>query len=122
MRLRRPCGSGPSRCVAVLAVAALSLAGVGGCASEPAPQRRPEHARSRFDLPAHHFIYEGMEVEMLRRLVGEPRDMSRAGRAEVWYYNWGVVVVEDGLVRYKFPPAVPGAEASEVSNEHPSER
>jgi len=106
----------------VLAVAALSLAGVGGCASEPAPQRRPEHARSRFDLPAHHFIYEGMEVEMLRRLVGEPRDMSRAGRAEVWYYNWGVVVVEDGLVRYKFPPAVPGAEASEVSNEHPSER
>lgn len=91
---------------AALLVVVWVLGGLAGCRSAAqavAPAARGD--RGRFDLPAHDFIYVGMAAQPLTKLVGEPREMERAGPGEVWYYPFGVVVLAGGKVQYKYPPS-----------------
>lgn len=61
---------------------------------------------SRYDMPPHHFIRRGMNVERVENLVGKPeRKQEKSGRPDVWHYSFGVVMVEQGSVRYKYPPS-----------------
>ena len=86
-------------CVAMV----LAVAGCAHIAAEPSPSES-----SRLEVPPDAFIYVGMSVEELEPLVGEPlvidRPTEREG-VEVWRYDFGVVIVEDGRVCYKWPPS-----------------
>ena len=44
-----------------------------------------------------------MNIALLVRLVGEPASVDRDGEREVWYYEFGVVVVQGDAVEYKYP-------------------
>ncbi len=61
---------------------------------------------SEMDLPPHHFIREGMDVERVRSLVGEPdRKEQHSDRPDEWYYPFGILMIEEGKVQYKYPPS-----------------
>lgn len=47
----------------------------------------------------------GMDVESLTRLVGAPHRKEAVPAGEIWYYEFGVVMVADGRVTYKYPPS-----------------
>lgn len=110
------------------------LVGGAGCRTAPAPGQRPPESRrtpSRFDLPAHEFIFVGMDARTLKRLVGEPREIAEAREGEEWYYDFGVVVLRGGKVRYKHPPsraegwsvpAPPGDEGAESDSADDAQR
>ena len=79
------------------------LLGSAGCVREVSKPPRP------FDLPRHDFIFVGMGTDRLKSLMGEPKHVDKAnagGRMETWRYDPGVVViVEDGRVKFKYPPS-----------------
>jgi len=85
----------------------LALLAAAGCAQTQAvrPQAGAASAPSKFDLPACNFAYVGMDAEMLVRLVGRPAEVAPAPRGEVWYYEFGAVIVRDGRLIFKYPPS-----------------
>lgn len=68
-----------------------------------------------FDLPPEEFIYVGMDVGDMVRLVGTPQQKVSAPAGETWYYEFGVVMVEHGRVKYKYPPSSRGESVAERS-------
>ena len=103
-----------SRCLAtnrvgMAAVAAICMAmalGVAGCAH--ILPGSPLSESSHLELPPDAFIHVGMSVEGLKSLVGEPVTVEKTERewdTEVWHYDFGVVLIEGGQVRYKYPPS-----------------
>ena len=103
-----------SRRVLLLALtAACATLGAVGCVATRGANPSARRSVSVFDLPADRFIYIGMDVEMLTRLVGKPSGVARAPRGEIWYYEFGAVVVEEGRVTYKYPPSSTDAQAAE---------
>lgn len=101
----------PTTVLAVAAVVGMALWCVG-CA-DTQQQKTPTKPRTipdqedetKFDLPAHHFIYRGMEKDRLESLVGRPKGKDEAGQRTAWYYDWGMVLLQDGKVDYKYPPS-----------------
>jgi hypothetical protein len=71
--------------------------------------------KSVFDLPPEQFIYVGMDVETLTRLVGEPQRKEAVLAGEIWYYGFGVVMVGDARVKYRYPPSTREGLAAEGS-------
>ena len=91
--------------IAALLVGAGVAMGAGGCTSVVARPEAPGRAQpepSMLDMPAESFIYEGMDVDDLRRIVGEPADIVLTPRGEVWYYDFGVAIVQGGRVTYRY--------------------
>jgi len=89
---------------ALLACVGVAM-GAAGCMSAvatPEAPRRTQQEPSMFDKPAKSFIHEGMDVDSLRRIVGEPAQIVRTPRGEVWYYDFGVVIVEGERVKYRY--------------------
>ena len=91
----------------VLASAAAAL-----CGCIRTPVRRAESPttaeQNDFQLPAHHFIYRGMDKSAVLNLVGPPNEVEKQEEPperEDWYYDFGVVVLEAGKVEYKYPPS-----------------
>ncbi len=97
MRSHRPLGVALAMLGAALAAA--------GCASSIEMPARPQRAAapSIFDRPARQFVYVGMSVRDLKRLVGEPAQVAETSRGQLWYYDFGVVIVRGGRVGYKYP-------------------
>ena len=95
------------RLAAVAVLCGCSLVTATGCRTAPSDAKcptEPSRAPSRFDLPPHDFIYVGMNVERVTRLVGSPQQIAPAPNSEIWYYEFGAMVVEEGHVKYKYPP------------------
>jgi len=107
------------RIVLVALTAALATLGAAGCFTTPQANPSARRPPSVFDLPAHRFIYVGMDVEMLTRLVGRPSEVARAPRGEIWYYDFGAVLVEEGRVTYKYPRSSTDAQAAEPLPDQP---
>lgn len=84
---------------------------VPACVRKRVSEPGQEHVPSRFDRPAEDFIYEGMPRADLLDLMGEPRSVSRQTGREIWYYEFGLVVLENSQVTYRYPPR-PGAEST----------
>ncbi len=94
----------------ILVTAALAFI-CAGCADTRQEQAAAEpriipdrEEDTKFDLPAHHFIYRGMDTDRLTSLVGEPIRKEDAGKREEWYYPWdpwGVVILRQGKVIFK---------------------
>jgi outer membrane protein assembly factor BamE (lipoprotein component of BamABCDE complex) len=89
------------RLARTLLLAAL-LAVAAGCASE-VPPREPQPAAP--ELSRVSLVQEGMRPAEVRQLLGEPAltetPPDRPG-AEVWHYDGGVVLFQDGLVAYRY--------------------
>lgn len=81
----------------------LTFLSASGCGAppEPTPSRSP--APSVYDLPPERFIYAGMEARLLKRLVGEPQEVWESPKGEIWYYDFGAVIVEGRRVVYAYP-------------------
>lgn len=94
-------------CRAISVGAVLILAAVAAGCSKAGVTRAERHsvAQGLFGLPAHDYVYEGMDIALLKRLVGEPVSVDREGDRQVWHYGFGVVLVRDGSVEYKYPPS-----------------
>ena len=94
-----------------LAAAALALAALGcGANTEKETSASPriipdQEEKTKFDLPPHHFIYRGMETDRLTSLVGEPQRKEKQQNRQEWYYDWGMVLLKNGEVDYKYPPS-----------------
>ncbi len=74
--------------------------------SSPAETKKQAEETNEFDLPPHHFIRGGMSTDRIRSLVGPPdRTVQKSGRPDVWHYEFGVLMVADGQVQYKYPPS-----------------
>ena len=73
-----------------------SQAGRGGTQSR---------APSFLDLPPDEFIYVGMEVPLMKQLVGEPSQVEESPLGQIWYYAFGSVIVKEQRVIYKYPPS-----------------
>jgi len=108
--------SGTRGCrLALGAILAVVLAlGAGGCVREVTRASlvpKDEEAAKFRELPPEQFIYVGMDTERLKRLVGEPKRIEKpeeGGTMQVWHYDFGVVIVEGGSVKYKYPPSRAG--------------
>jgi len=60
------------------------------------------------DLPPEALIDVGTSVEKLEFLVGKPIAVEKTDEGEnteVWYYDFGMVMIQDGRVLYKWPPS-----------------
>ena len=76
-----------------------------GCVQRKVTGNRPANAPSRFDRPAHHFIYVGMSEQDRLNLMGDPSDIKRQEERQIWYYDFGVVMMRDHRVVYRYPPS-----------------
>ena len=107
----KSCPATVSKAAAVGVMAALALWCVG-CAdtSQQTSTKEPriipdQQDSSKFDLPAHHFIYRGMETDRLKSLVGSPLRKEETGQGQEWYYDWGMILLRKGKVHFKYPPS-----------------
>lgn len=75
-----------------------------GCTRRRPPSSSSDGAPSHFDQPAENFIYRGMIRADLLDLMGEPENIKTQGDREIWYYDFGVVVLVDNRVKYRYPP------------------
>jgi outer membrane protein assembly factor BamE (lipoprotein component of BamABCDE complex) len=80
-----------------------------GCALPACVQQRIQPERrtdvsSRYDRPADSFIYVGMPEQHLVELMGEPGEVKRQGDREIWYYGFGLVVLQNDHVTFRYPP------------------
>ena len=84
--------------------AALWACFLPGCVRQRMRPDRPDNAPSEFDRPAECFIYVGMPQQDLLALMGRPQNIERQQAREIWYYDFGLVVLEDSQVAYRYPP------------------
>lgn len=102
----------------------LLLAGCAGT-EKPREERKTSgqaseesKASSEFQLPPHHFIEAGMSTDRVTSLVGPPeKKVRKSNHPDVWHYRFGLVLVQEGQVRYKFPPSRSGADERDRSLE-----
>jgi len=86
-----------------------------------------QEEETKFDLPAHHFIFRGMDTDRLTSLVGAPKRKEDEGKRQEWYYDWGMVLLRQGEVVYKHPPSKgvdqqdPGDGKQKGMNQRPSQ-
>jgi len=109
---RTSCSSKVNRAAILGLLGIVAALGAGGCVTEPLPlAERPwddVEDESVFDLPAHNFIHPGTTQSEVIRLVGPPREVRKGegqGGLQEWYYDFGVVLLEAGEVKYKYPPS-----------------
>ena len=99
-------------CLITLLVGLLpALSGCAGSQEASSPTRPTAQTQgeetSEFDMPSQEFIAPGMTTGELKSLVGEPDQVEEleADSSEAWYYDFGMVIVKDGTVKYKYPPS-----------------
>jgi len=93
----------PAAAVALLVVGVLLVAGCTHAVRASSPGEPPPP-----DLPPDALIHVGMSTEKLELLVGKPIAVEKTDEGEnteVWHYDFGVVIIQDGRVLYKWPPS-----------------
>jgi len=91
---------------------ALVLAGCAQQGVSPGSENAENQKPGQVKLAPEALIGIGMEADKVVHLVGKPVMVERMAdkpKTEVWHYEFGIVIIQDQRVKYKYPPSKVGS-------------
>ena len=86
----------------------LTLAGCTQQGVSPGSESREREKPGQIRLAPETLIGIGMGADKVVHLVGKPVMVERIAhkpKTEIWHYEFGIVIIQDQRVKYKYPPS-----------------